>query len=165
MRVLFLCLGNICRSPLAEGAMRHLLTQRGITGVEVDSAGTGGWHVGDPPDARSIRVAAEHGVDISHQRARQLVPDDFARFDWIVAMDGDNLATAGRCRPTGARYMRARLVAMRDFLPRDGEHARPDLDGVPDPYYGDVGGFRAVWSLLAGGMPRLLSRVMSEDPE
>ena len=160
MNVLFLCLGNICRSPLAEGAFRHLLAERGLTGLSVDSAGTGGWHAGEPPDARSIRIASEHGVDISGQRARQLAADDFARFDWIVAMDGDNLRTAAARRPAGPRHERARLVAMLDFVPD-----RRDLDGVPDPYYGDLDGFREVWRLLTRGMPHLLTRVVESRKE
>lgn len=155
MKVLFLCLGNICRSPLAEGAFRHLLAARDLTGFEVDSAGTGGWHAGEPPDHRSIRIAFEHGVDISGQRARQLAAEDFARFDWIVAMDDDNLRAAASRRPSGPRHARARLVAMLDYVPGPRVH-----DGVPDPYYGDLDGFREVWRLLERGMPHLLAEVV-----
>ena len=161
MKVLFLCLGNICRSPLAEGAFRQLLAERAISDFEADSAGTGGWHAGEPPDPRSVRTARAHGVDISAQRARQLHADDFARFDWIVAMDGDNLRTAAARRPPGARFERARLIALVDVFP-----VPPAHDHVPDPYYGDLAGFHEVWSLLQAGMPHLLAhiRASSDSP-
>ena len=165
--VLFLCLGNICRSPLAEGAMRtamtaqtpqawHLLALHKCRLLVIDSAGTGAWHAGEPPDTRSIRVAHEHGVDISTQRARQLTNDDFARFDWIVTMDEDNLETASRRRPPGSRHQRARLVSFVDFVAGH-TSARPDR--VPDPYYGELSGFRDVWDLLMRGMPTLVAAV------
>lgn len=169
--VLFLCMGNICRSPLAEGALRHALAsatpgtpaaklsrleREGL--LRIDSAGTGGWHAGEPPDPRSVRVARDHGVDISGQRARQLTREDFERFDWIVAMDGDNLSEAARRRPPGSR---ARLVAFVDFVP-DGGFSRPDR--VPDPYYGDLSGFVEVWRLLLRGMEPLVEAVERGRP-
>lgn len=158
MKVLFLCLGNICRSPLAEGAFRHLAASRGRDDIEIASAGTGGWHAGEPPDERSVRIARENGVDISAQRARQLTADDYARFDWIVAMDADNLRTAEARRPRGDRFQRARTAALIDFA----EAAHRDAHrGVPDPYYGDLEGFREVWRILVGAMPRLFEHVHS----
>jgi protein-tyrosine phosphatase len=158
-KILFLCLGNICRSPLAEGAFLHLVAERGDDGgLEADSAGTGGWHVGESPDPRSVRVARDNGVDISRQRARQLQPDDFAGFDWIVAMDRDNLHTARARRPQGERFQRARVVAMADYFPPGTPH-----DGVPDPYYGGPNGFSEVWSLLTRAMPGLLEDIEADD--
>lgn len=164
--VLFLCLGNICRSPLAEGAFRDALAlssagdawqglaELGNAGhLLIDSAGTGGWHAGEPPDPRSIQVARRHGVDISRQRARQLTDRDFATFDWIVAMDEENLATAARRRPAGPAFLRARLVAFVDFVPP------PRPPRVPDPYYGDASGFDEVWQLLRRGMGPLLTAI------
>jgi protein-tyrosine phosphatase len=152
--VLFLCLGNICRSPLAEGAFRALLDARGLAeSFHVDSAGTGSWHAGEPPDPRSIAEALRHGVDISAQRARQLTPDDFRRFDWIVAMDRTNLTTAQSRRPEGAR---ARVIAFMPFVP--GATVRD----VPDPYYGGAEGFAEVWDLLSRGMPPLLDAILAE---
>lgn len=149
--VLFLCLGNICRSPLAEGAFRALLAERGLGAtIHVDSAGTGGWHAGEPPDPRSIQVAREAGVDIAGQRARQLVADDFHRFRWIVAMDQSNRTEALRKRGDGT----ARVVAfgqLTGVLPPD----------VPDPYYGNLDAFRGVWRMLVGGMPALLDAVQA----
>lgn len=166
--VLFLCMGNICRSPLAEGAFRASLTGS-VTGragelqrlelegrLRIDSAGTGGWHAGEPPDPRSVRVAREHGVDISGQRARQLTVEDFERFDWIVAMDEDNLAQAERRRPPGAR---ARLVQFVDFVPVGEGPSSRRPDRVPDPYYGELAGFVEVWRLLQRGMGPLIEAI------
>ena len=156
--VLFLCLGNICRSPLAEGAFRALIARHPDADFAVDSAGTGGWHAGEAPDPRSVATARRHGVDISAQRARQLAAEDFARFDWIVAMDSDNLETASRRRPAGDAHARARLVAMIDFVHPE---VRGRLRGVPDPYYGGLDGFEEVWALLAAGMPNLLEAMQA----
>ena len=99
-RVLFVCAGNICRSPLAEGIFRRLADEAGRGGeFEIDSAGTGGWHQGERPDRRSVAVAAGHGIDISGQRARRIEPADFSRFDLILAMDQDNLKNLRKTAP------------------------------------------------------------------
>src|SRR3954470_3499858 len=116
--ILFVCLGNICRSPLAEGAFRAEADRLGLD-AEVDSAGTGGWHRGEPPDRRAIAVARRGGVDISVQRARQVTRADFDRFDHIVALDAENLADLERLRPAGSR---ASLSLLLDHVPgREGE--------------------------------------------
>lgn len=133
--ILFVCLGNICRSPLADGALRHRVRQRDL-GWTVDSAGTGGWHRGDPPDPRAIEVARKHGVDISDLRGRRVHSDDFDRFDLILAMDHDNLAGLRRVAP---RASPAELRLALDLVPgREGQ-------AVADPYYGDASGFNATW--------------------
>lgn len=133
--ILFLCLGNICRSPLAEGAARAAFAKAGIE-VRLDSAGTGDWHVGSPPDRRAQAEARRRGTDISDLRARQLSVDDFTRFDLILAADQNNLRDARAVRPDGAT---AELRLMLDLLPgRRGE-------GVTDPYYGKDDGFAATW--------------------
>lgn len=156
-RILFLCLGNICRSPLAEGAFRALVESRKLTaGFVIDSAGTGAWHAGEPPDPRSIAIAHRHGVDISGQRARQLLREDFVDFDWIVAMDRTNLTSARAMRPADAR---ARVVAFMPFVPNATER------DVPDPYYGGPEGFVHVWELLTAGMGPLLEVVLAESAE
>jgi protein-tyrosine phosphatase len=148
-RVLFVCLGNICRSPTAEGMLRHLLLATPELQVEVDSAGTAGYHVGAPPDARSQRAALRRGIDLSGLRARQVTPGDFERFDLILAMDCDNLARLEAMRPAGSR------AQLRLFL----EYAAEDLGRleVPDPYYRDASGFEEVLDLSAAASRGLIS--------
>jgi protein-tyrosine phosphatase len=133
--ILFLCLGNICRSPLAEGAARAAFAAAGIDAT-LDSAGTGDWHVGHPPDCRAIAEARRRGIDIADLRARQLRASDFADFDLILAADDNNLRDARALRPANAH---AELKLMLDLVPgRAGER-------VADPYYGDDDGFAATW--------------------
>ena len=139
--VLFVCLGNICRSALAEAAFRIEAERLGIE-VEVDSAGTGAWHVGEPPDPRAQAVAAGHGVDIGQLRARQVVRGDFERFDHIVALDRENLAHLRSLRPEGAR---ARLSLLLDHVPgREGQ-------AVADPYPGGAAHFETTWRDVTEG--------------
>lgn len=149
--ILFVCLGNICRSPLADGALRHRVRQLDL-GWTVDSAGTGGWHAGDAPDPRAIAVAKAHGVDIAGLRARQVRPADFARFDLILAMDHDNLAGLGALAPAGSS---ADLRLALDLVAgREGQ-------AVADPYYGDARGFEASWAdacAIADGVLRHFCR-------
>ncbi|MEM7500274.1 MAG: low molecular weight protein-tyrosine-phosphatase [Pseudomonadota bacterium] len=133
MRVLCVCLGNICRSPMAEGVLAARAREAGVA-LEVDSAGTGSWHVGDAPDPRAIAAAAARGIDIAGQHARQVSMVDFERFDLILAMDEGNLASLERLRPVAAR------AALR--------LAHPDGQPVPDPYYGGDGGFERVLDML-----------------
>ena len=150
---LFVCLGNICRSPLAEGAFRAEAARRGLD-VEVDSAGTGGWHRGEPPDRRAIAAARRGGVDISGQRARKVTPADFDRFDLILALDAENLADLEQIRPAGSR---ARLSLLLDHVPgREGE-------AVGDPYYGDESHFDATWRDVTEAA-RALARRLAEEP-
>ncbi|OWU85350.1 phosphotyrosine protein phosphatase [Oceanicola sp. 22II-s10i] len=122
-RILFVCLGNICRSPAAEGVTRAMAEGRGLT---LDSAGTGGWHVGEPPYGPMQQAAARRGYDLSVLRARQFVPGDFLQFDLIVVMDADNRREVERQRPEG-NHVPVRL--MTEFAPETGARA------VPDPYY------------------------------
>lgn len=146
--VLFVCLGNICRSPLAEGIFRHQAEIRGLADrFEVDSAGTGAYHTGEPPDSRSIAVAAAHGVRLAGT-ARQVTVGDFGRFDVIVAMDGSNRRSLRRRRDG-----RARIVMMRDYDPEAGD---PD---VPDPYYGGPDGFERVYRILERACEGLLDEL------
>lgn len=136
--VLFVCLGNICRSPTAEGIFQHLATQAGRTDLHIDSAGTGAWHVGERANSKSRMVAEGHGVSL-HSRARQFTPDDFETFDLILAMDRSNLADIRSLDPTGLHHHKVRLFRDFDPEPGDGE--------VPDPYYGGLDGFEHVYRI------------------
>jgi len=150
--VLFVCMGNICRSPLAEAAFRAEAVRAGLE-VEIDSAGTGGWHQGEPPDRRAQTVASRHGIDISRYRARQVRPGDFDRFDHIVALDRQNLAELKALRPEGAR---AQLSLLFDHVPgREGE-------AVADPYYGNEAHFEITWSDVSEGALSLVRRLGGE---
>ncbi len=147
--VLFVCLGNICRSPLAEAAFRRLVEQEGLD-VRVDSAGTGDWHIGHPPDVRAQAVALKNGIDIGHYRGRQVAPDDFTNFTHIIALDHSNLRNLEDIRPVTAS---ARLSLLLDHVPgREGQ-------AVADPYYGDDAGFDLSWAEVSAGAEGLLSAI------
>ena len=147
--ILFVCLGNICRSPLAEAAFRAEADRLGLD-VEIDSAGTGGWHVGEPPDPRAQAVAARHGVDISHSRARRVARADFDRYDHILALDRENLRSLQAMRPEGTR---AQLSLLLDHLPgREGE-------SVADPYYGGEAHFDVAWHDVAAAARALAAKI------
>ncbi|MDQ7912772.1 low molecular weight protein-tyrosine-phosphatase [Pseudomonas sp. 102515] len=149
MRILFVCMGNICRSPTAEGILRAKLDAAGLAeGVQLDSAGTGDWHVGKAPDSRAIQAAAGRGYAIGDLRARQVAKDDFQRFDLILAMDQDNLAWLEQLRPDGGAVPEL-------FLARQGLA----VDEVPDPYYGGAAGFERVLDLLEGACDGLVAEV------
>ncbi len=121
IRILVVCLGNICRSPMGQGVIEQRASQAGLA-VEVDSAGLGSWHIGDPPNPRGLKAASARGYDNSHQRARQVRASDFHDFDLILGMDADNIAGLERLRPAGAR------AEVRLF--------HPSGQDIPDPYYG-----------------------------
>lgn len=147
--VLFVCLGNICRSPLAEAAFRDAAERAGLT-VETDSAGTAAYHVGEPPDPRSIAEAARHGIDISHYRGRQLVAEDFRRFDWIIGMDRSNMRNIEQVRPADAK---AEISMLLDLVPgREGAE-------VADPWYGGEDNFRDTWEDVSAGAQALIERL------
>jgi protein-tyrosine phosphatase len=147
--VLFVCLGNICRSPTAEGVLRHLVAQEAPRlQVEIDSAGTADYHIGAAPDPRSQRAALRRGIDISALRARQVTAHDFMRFDLILAMDRANLRELQSLRPDGAS---AQLKLFMEYAPSLG------VLEVPDPYYGEAGGFEDVLDLAAAASRGLLA--------
>ena len=148
MNLLFVCMGNICRSPTAEGVMRQRLQQQGLADrIHVDSAGTHNYHPGKPPDTRSQKHAALRGYDLSALRARQILDADFAHFDLILTMDWDNQAlTESLCPPAHARKVR-RLA---EFFQRRSDTV------VPDPYYGGPDEFERVLDLIEDGVEGLM---------
>ena len=154
MKLLMVCMGNICRSPMMEGWLAHALAQDArLAGYQVDSAGIGAWHAGQPPDPRAVATAARHGVDISMQRARQLRATDFGDFDLILFADTDTLAD-GRALARGQgpaashRYLDwADVAGSRD---------------IADPYYGDARDFEQAWRDIAIGGERILQRLLRE---
>ena len=151
-RILMVCMGNICRSPTAEGVLRAQLQRAGLAGrVAVDSAGTIGSHAGEPPDPRAIAHAAARGYELAALRARAVVAEDFERFDWLLAMDEDNLSWLRKHAPAGAEQRCAML------LPFAGVQQEPLV--VPDPYYGSPAGFERVLDLLEGACERLVVRL------
>jgi protein-tyrosine phosphatase len=153
MRILFVCMGNICRSPSAEGVFRSLLSARAPQlAVEVDSAGTHDYHVGEPPDDRAIAAARRRGIDLSSLRARTVQAGDFDYYDLILAMDEQNLRELRRRAPA-ERHDRIRL--MMEFVPASAVRA------VPDPYYGGAQGFEQVLDLLEEAAEGLLSEILS----
>lgn len=141
MRILFVCLGNICRSPTVEAVARAEFERAGLA-VEVASAGTAGYHAGHGADPRSVRFAAAHGYDLSRHRARQLRRDDFVAFDHVLAMDRDNLRELRRVAPPGATP---------ELFLGDAE--------VPDPYYGGDAGFEEVIALARSGIAAWIARL------
>ncbi len=148
--VLFVCLGNICRSPLAEGVFRHKAGEAELTDhFRIDSAGTGGWHVGDLPDTRGRQAAGSRGIDMSTQRARQLEGEDFHTFDFIFAMDQSNLANIERLKPPNGK---AQCMLFLEF-------AGHGAGEVPDPYYGGADGFDSCLDLIEAGCEEILERL------
>ena len=180
MRLLFVCLGNICRSPTAEGTMRVLVREAGLQGqLEIDSAGTGGWHVGDPPDRRAVKAARARGIALEGA-AREVRREDFEDFDLLIAMDRSNLRALRQLAPS--EEARAKVRLLREFDPASTRRARPagansadsgrraardasvgDLD-VPDPYYGAAGGFEEVLDLVQAACRGLLEHIGAGEP-
>jgi protein-tyrosine phosphatase len=151
VRILFVCLGNICRSPTAEAVLRALAAREAPElNLEVDSAGTAGYHVGAPPDARTRQAAARRGYDLAALRARVVEPVDFERFDLILAMDRENLSVLRRRAPAETHE---RLRLFLEFAP----HA--DAEDVPDPYYGGPNGFEEVLDLVEAAARGLLAHL------
>ncbi len=153
-KVLFVCLGNICRSPTAEGVFHDLVRRRGLdTDIRMDSAGTSGWHIDAPPDSRACAEAKRRGIDLSRQRSRKVDPADFERFDYILAMDESNLADLREICPAP---LLGRIHLFTSFAPKG---APTD---VPDPYYGGNDGFAQVFDLIAQCSEGLLTHIIAD---
>jgi protein-tyrosine phosphatase len=148
MKLLFVCLGNICRSPLAEGIMKHKIAELGLD-WEVDSAGTGGWHAGDLPDSRSIQVAKKYGIDLTYQRARKLRSIDYEAFDRIYVMDSMNYQDVKRLANED-EYDKIELI-MNEVEPQRNIN-------VPDPYYGEGDGFENVFQMLDSACDAIIKK-------
>ena len=153
-RILFVCLGNICRSPLAEGVFRHVAENRAATsGFVIDSAGTGAWHVGSRPDPRSVAIASKHGIDISGQHARAVDPTDFEGFDLLLGMDRSNVETLLTRAP----------AQLQDKIHLFLEYAGLGAKDVPDPYYGRDDGFERVYRMIQEASEALASRLAARE--
>ena len=157
-RVLFVCLGNICRSPLAEGVFRKSVEARALDKkfpheFKIDSAGTGDWHIGAPPDPRAQHAAARRGIDLSGLRARQADADDMNAFDYIIAMDHANYASLRRLAGARHRHKVHLFLALCPDI---------DRDEVPDPYYGDAQGFDEVLDLIEQACEGLLAHIVQQ---
>lgn len=151
VRVLFVCMGNICRSPTAEGVFRKLVLEGGLQGViEIDSAGTHDYHVGDPPDPRAQEAARRRGIELSHLRGRTATREDIERFDYVLAMDRDNLEELLEICPNGYEH---KIRLLLEFAPR-----RPERE-VPDPYFGGAAGFDRVLDMVEEAAQGLLEDV------
>jgi len=151
VRVLFVCMGNICRSPTAEGVFRHLLLGSPFEGmIQTDSAGTHGYHIGEPPDGRAQDTARQRGIDLSDLRARRVTREDFEFFDYVLAMDLENLRGLRALCPS---TYRDKLQLFMDFAPDLG------VREVPDPYYGGPRGFEQVFDLVEAAAQGLLEAI------
>ena len=149
------CMGNICRSPLAHGVFEKLVVESGLSHqVEVDSAGTHAYHIGEKPDPRSRDISLRHGLDISSQRARKVIEDDLYEFDYILAMDRDNLQLI-EALDSDQNELRAKIGLFMDFA-----HSS-DVQEIPDPYYGGPQGFEHVYSLVNQAAEGLLQHIRS----
>lgn len=155
VKILFVCMGNICRSPTAEGVFRHKVIAAGLEDkVHIDSAGTIAYHVGHPPDQRAQKAALKRGIDLSSQRARKVSSSDFEEFDYIIAMDGDNHYELEAICPSGLEH---RLHMFLKFAQDSSE------TDVPDPYYGGGNGFETVLDMVEDAAEGLLAHLQQQN--
>jgi protein-tyrosine phosphatase len=151
VKVLFVCMGNICRSPTAHGVFRQLVRDEGLAHlIEIDSAGTHGYHIGEPPDRRAIATAARRGIELADLRARRAEPEDFLHYDYVLAMDQENYISLASICPRG---MERKLMLFMDFAPE------LRIREVPDPYYGGPSGFETVFDMVEVAARGLLAHL------
>ena len=156
-KVLFVCMGNICRSPMAEGMFRHAIKAAGLESqVQIDSAGTHSYHVGSPPDARAQQASKKRGIDISSQRSRQVTDKDFSEYDYLLVMDGANYAHLIRRAPPEHQPKVRRLLSF--------SRKYPNLD-VPDPYYGGTQGFEENLDMIQDAVSHLVREIETSQPK
>ncbi len=149
--VLFICMGNICRSPTAEGVFRHLVNEQGLAeAIKTDSAGTHAYHIGEPPDNRAQTTARRRGIELTDLRARRVSADDFVHFDYVLAMDQDNYRMLADIAPSDHAH---KLRLFLEFAPELG------MEEVPDPYYGGVKGFERVFDMVEAASQGLLEDI------
>jgi protein-tyrosine phosphatase len=149
--VLFVCMGNICRSPTAEGVFRHYVESKGLIDyIHIESAGTHAYHLGEPPDPRAQKTASQRGVDLSYIRARKVLPTDIEEFDYVLAMDSDNYQNLLRIAPENHQHKIKRLLEFAQDLPNS---------DVPDPYYGGNSGFDKVFDMIEAACEGLLKHI------
>ncbi|MEO5342572.1 MAG: low molecular weight phosphotyrosine protein phosphatase [Gammaproteobacteria bacterium SHHR-1] len=157
IKVLFVCMGNICRSPTAHGVFRDLVRQQGLEqAIEIDSAGTHSYHIGSPPDGRAQETARSRGFDLSDLRGRQVQVEDFEYFDYILAMDRNNYQGLAALCPKGAEH---RLGMFMDYAPQ------LQINEVPDPYYGGQNGFERVFDMVDAAAQGLLEHIRGQRTE
>jgi len=148
------CLGNICRSPLAQGILHHKLNKLNIDNITVDSAGTGNWHIGSNPDKRSTEIAMKHEIDISNQKARQFSYEDFEKFDHILVMDTSNLQNIRSQAKSKKDVEKIKLIL---------DYSYPDKnESVPDPYFGGIDGFEHVYNLLNNACDKIIENLIKK---
>ena len=153
-KVLMVCLGNICRSPTAYGVFQHLVDQQGLSElIEVESAGTSGWHIGMAPDERSQAAALKRGYDLSMQQGRKAIEEDFDEYDYILAMDKENLKNLKAIAPANYQGHLGLFLGFAD---------NPDYDEVPDPYHGGEAGFELVLDLVEDAAQKLLHHIVKQ---
>jgi len=155
IKVIFICMGNICRSPTAHGVFEQLVESKGLSDkIFTDSAGTHAYHIGESPDPRSQATAMSYGVDISHQRAQKVTVDDFEYYDYIIAMDSSNYYDLKQLAPTGLEH---KIYRFMEFA--------PDWDNkdVPDPYYGGGNGFENVFKMVEAASEGLLKHILASN--
>ncbi len=155
VNVLFVCLGNICRSPLAEGIFKKLVKERGLDSfITIDSAGTSNWHINDPPDIRTVEIAEKHGIDLDHL-GQQISDKDLEKYDYVIAMDSENYENIQKLKYDPA-LQKAEVILMRDF---DSQRSGAD---IPDPYYGGEDGFQLVYDLLEESLQNFLDHIVAK---